>query len=177
MNGDTVKYLRNVIVIVLFCIGSSLVAYPLLHETGHYVGAKLMGIKVAEFVIYPHPHVSFEVNNAGGVAVLFIAVCGVLLPLTVAGSISKRHICLWSVRMALIITNITVVTSSIISVFLYCFGIVVEFDDMVTVLILYPEFIYVVLFFLVLQELIMVYILINHISMDRVFEFLYIKKE
>ena len=159
-------YLK-ILVIILIGLIIAVMVYPFLHETGHFIAAKMVSSEVVTFNIFPQAYVECNILNVTKTGVFAIGIAGNLIPsiIVIAASIIRvNKFNLWYVRFYVTFVCWLSYVISIISVIATAFIKETNTqDDLVRVVQLYPDTITIGCVF----SLIMVIILTLLIIKDR----------
>lgn len=116
------KRISFIVVLLVTGVLSCAVVYPLVHEGGHYIGARILGVYVRAVVwtIWSgHPHVSL--GNTPGHAIPWINVGGLFLP-TLAGTLlalfwitayRRLH---WLISIVLVVPAMTLLAGNLCTI-------------------------------------------------------------
>lgn len=81
--------------IILLGLFTSLLLYPILHESGHSLAAVLVGGKVYEFVLFPLPYMSCDITRIGTIGMTLIGIGGIFFPLLFTWIIHIKNFWFW----------------------------------------------------------------------------------
>ena len=78
--GGFLKLVFTIIRLVLITIFVSLFLYPLIHETGHWIAAKTLNLRVIEFEVFPSPHISFDFADTQSGDLVWLSLGSCVIP-------------------------------------------------------------------------------------------------
>lgn len=140
---------------ILKCIGIlfvglfvSIILYPLLHETGHYIVTVLAGGRVADFNLLPVPSVVCEVTKVGDFGKIFIALGGIGIPFFISMLFNPENFWLWYINLLIKGISVYAILLSAIAVFSYMNGVIWDGEDIILVLQITSKELYWLLIFI-----------------------------
>ncbi len=137
----------------LFFVGLfvAIIIYPFLHEAGHSMMAILLGAKVIDFNLLPLPYVTCEVSNLNTTSIILIGLAGMFLPMLI--SIIARPEPFWFWYSNLVIKFICLLSFviSFIAIVLYLFGITLKNEDIIQVIDIWDNGVFVLIITMVLS--------------------------
>ena len=112
----------------------AIIAYPFLHESGHFLAALFLGEKVVEYSIFPTPYVICEMSLLSEFNVVLIGLAGMYLPMIITFIVRPK--CFWLWYGILVTKGICLLSFalSFIAIVLYYFGIVIANEDVIRVI-------------------------------------------
>ena len=144
---DVLKYLG------LFFVGLfvAIIIYPFLHEAGHSMAAILVGAKVTDFNLLPLPYVTCEVSNLNTTSMILIGLAGMFVPALI--SIIARPEPFWFWYCNLVIKFICFLSFAIsfVAIVLYLFGVTIKNEDIVQVIQIWNNGVFVLIITMVLS--------------------------
>lgn len=126
------------LLLVIVCMCAVSVIYPWLHETGHLLGALLMKCEVIHYSLFP-PFCVFNMRSFNHISLLAVSFGGVVFPFLILFFVPDKYFYIWVVKIVLTIMNISYIVCSLGSILLMRAGVNVTTDDIVAVLMIYPE--------------------------------------
>lgn len=132
---DVLKYI-GLLTVGLFV---AIVVYPFLHECGHSIMAILVGAKVVEFNLLPLPYVMCDVSEVTATGQAMIGLGGIIIPYILPGFIKTKKFWSWYAMFLVRGISLYAVIISLFAAILYFFEIRIANEDIVQVLELFPN--------------------------------------
>lgn len=144
---DILKY-AGLLFVGLFV---AIIIYPFLHEAGHSMVAILVGAKVMDFNLLPLPYVTCEVSSLNTTSMILIGLAGMFVPALI--SIIARPEPFWFWYSNLVIKFICLLSFviSFIAIVLYLFGITIKNEDIIQVIDIWDNGVFVLIITMVLS--------------------------
>ena len=73
----------------------AVIAYPFLHESGHFLAALFLGEKVVDYSIFPTPYVICKMSLLSEFNVVLIGLAGMYLPMIITFIVRPKSFWLW----------------------------------------------------------------------------------
>lgn len=157
------KDILRVIFIILIGLFVAIIAYPVLHETGHAIMSMLCGGTIVSFSLFPLPYVICNISGLTKVGIVLSGLSGIIFPSIIAMFITSKRFYLWYGYFSLKCVVWLSLLISIITSLLNYFGISDNNDDMVKVLQYWENGDWIVIFILmVLIAMISTSIIFDH---------------
>lgn len=127
------------IVLTLASLCTAVVLYPILHECGHLLSARLVGVDVSGCGLLIDPHVAVDLPDDSPRRVLFIAVSGGWFPLLWLAAPDFRFFPLYFCKATIaVMSGLCGIVSAARGVLFLTQGLYDGFDDAVIVLRQFP---------------------------------------
>lgn len=136
--GGFLKLVFTIIRLVLITIFVSLFLYPLIHETGHWIAAKTLNIRVIEFEVFPSPHISFDFADTQSVDLVWLSLGSCVIPALLLLVKTKQYYLYFAKELVLLIWFFSG-CESMIKVMIFLFTSRTFADDAVLVINTYPD--------------------------------------
>ncbi len=82
----------------IYGLFTALIAYPLLHESGHIISAALLDADITEFKIFPIPYVCCEISTLSDIKIILISISGIIFPFLIATTLKPKSFRLWFIN-------------------------------------------------------------------------------
>lgn len=116
----------------------SIIIYPFLHELGHIIMARILGIKVIKINLFPSPNIIYVNANINNIGNLLIGFAGMFLPLILSLNVRSKKFWVWYANFILkSICLLSMCISGLAVIFKN--SNIFEQDDMHTLLSLWKE--------------------------------------
>lgn len=125
------------IVMITVAVFVSFIIYPMLHETGHMIGASIAGANIKELTVLSQPAVVCSFENRE--TCIFVGCAGTVFPTVVALSYSPKSFVLWYANFILRAVIMFTGMVSMASVFAFFQTAPVKNDDVTVMLSIAPE--------------------------------------
>ena len=127
------KTIKAIVIIEIVC----LCVYTILHETGHAIMTLLMGGEIKQISLFPQAFVKGSLPiPEKPMARIFIGLAGIVFPFIIAiiiNFIKTKRFKTWLFNLSLKFISLVNFISSIVILFMYQIGHVIEKDDIVQV--------------------------------------------
>lgn len=163
-------YVKSVLLVNVSVL-TSLIIYPVLHEVGHLVGALILHYDIKEISIGSTLYITFTTDD-NALKAIFLAFSGMIFPFLLSWLIPGKYICLWIIKIAIIVTSMVVVLLSVIFVFLYSLGVTITNNDLISVVQLSPNLTCYSIVLSVLIEIMFIYVLKYQRPFERLYDYL-----
>ena len=144
---DILKYVG------LFFVGLfvAIIIYPFLHESGHSMMAILVGAKVIDFNLLPLPYVTCEVSNLNTTSMILIGLAGMFLPTLISIIVRPASFWFWYCNLVIKFICLLSFAISFVATVLYLFGVTIKNEDIVQVIDIWNNGIFVLIITMVLS--------------------------
>ena len=144
---DILKYVG------LFFVGLfvAIIIYPFLHEAGHSMAAILVGAKVIDFNLLPLPYVICEVSNLNKTSMILIGLAGMFVPALISVIVRPKSFWFWYCNLVIKIICFLSFVISFIAIALYLFGVIIKNEDIVQVIDIWNNGVFVLIITMVLS--------------------------
>lgn len=137
----------------LFFVGLfvAIVIYPFLHEAGHSMVAILVGAKVIDFNLLPLPYVTCEVSNLNTTSMILIGLAGMFVPALISIIVHPKLFWFWYCNLVIKLISLLSFAISFISMVLYLFGVTIKNEDIIQVIYIWNNGIFVLIITMILS--------------------------
>ena len=137
----------------LFFVGLfvAIIIYPFLHEAGHSMVAILVGAKVIDFNLLPLPYVACEVSNLNTTSIILIGLAGMFVPALISVIVNPKSFWFWYCNLVMKIICFLSFVISFIAIVLYLFGVTIKNEDIVQVINIWNNGVFVLIITMVLS--------------------------
>lgn len=143
---------------IIKCIGLlilgifvAVIGYPFLHESGHSIVALLVGGKVIDFNLIPLPYVTCEVSNLNTTSMILIGLAGMFVPALISVIVRPKSFWFWYCNLVMKIICFLSFAISFIAIVLYLFGVIIKNEDIVQVIDIWNNGVFVLIITMVLS--------------------------
>lgn len=144
---DILKYVG------LFFVGLlvAIIIYPFLHEAGHSMMAILVGAKVIDFNLLPLPYVTCEVSSLNTASMILIGLAGMFLPVLISIIVRPKSFWFWYCNLVIKFICFLSFAISFVAIVLYLFGVIIKNEDIVQVINIWNNGVFVLIITMVLS--------------------------
>ena len=137
----------------LFFVGLfvAIIIYPFLHEVGHSMMAILLGAKVIDFNLLPLPYVTCEVSNLNTTSIILIGLAGMFLPMLISIIVRSKSFWFWYCNLVIKFICLLSFAISFVATVLYLFGVTIKNEDIVQVIDIWNNGVFVLIIAMVLS--------------------------
>ena len=137
----------------LFFVGLfvAIIIYPFLHEAGHSMMAILVGAKVIDFNLLPLPYVTCEVSNLNTTSMILIGLAGMFVPALISIIVRPESFWFWYCNLVMKIICFLSFVISFIAIVLYLLGVTIKNEDIVQVIDIWNNGVFVLIIAMVLS--------------------------
>ena len=112
----------------------AIILYPFLHEAGHSMAAILVGAKVIDFNLLPLPYVTCEVSSLNTTSMILIGLAGMFIPALISIIARPESFWFWYCNLVMKFICLMSFVISFIAIVLYLFGVTIKNEDIVQVI-------------------------------------------
>ena len=137
----------------LFFVGLfvAIIIYPFLHEAGHSMMAILVGAKVTDFNLLPLPYVTCEVSNLNTTSMILIGLAGMFVPALISIIAHPEPFWFWYCNLVIKFICFLSFAISFVAIVLYLFGVTIKNEDIVQVIQIWNNGVFVLIITMVLS--------------------------
>ena len=137
----------------LFFVGLfvAIIIYPFLHEAGHSIVAILVGAKVIDFNLLPLPYVTCEVSSLNTTSIILIGLAGMFVPALISIIVHPKLFWFWYCNLVIKLISLMSFSISFISMVLYLFGVTIKNEDIVQVINIWNNGVFVLIITMILS--------------------------
>ena len=137
----------------LFFVGLfvAIIIYPFLHEAGHSIVAILVGAKVTDFNLLPLPYGTCKVSNLNTTSMILIGLAGMFVPALISIIAHPKLFWFWYCNLVIKLISLLSFAISFISMVLYLFGVTIKNEDIIQVIDIWNNGVYVLIITMVLS--------------------------
>lgn len=137
----------------LFFVGLfvAIIIYPFLHEAGHSMMAILVGAKVIDFNLLPLPYVTCEVSSLNTTSMILIGLAGMFVPALISIIVRPESFWFWYCNLVIKFICLLSFAISFVAIVLYLFGVTIKNEDIVQVIDIWNNGVYVLIITMVLS--------------------------
>ena len=142
----------------LFFVGLfvAIILYPFLHEAGHSMVAILVGAKVIDFNLLPLPYVTCEVSSLNTTSMILIGLAGMFVPALISIIARPEYFWFWYCNLVMKFICLLSFVISFIAIVLYLFGVTIKNEDIVQVIDIWNNGVYVLIITMVLSMIVII---------------------
>ena len=144
---DILKY-AGLLFVGLFV---AIIIYPFLHEAGHSMVAILAGAKVMDFNLLPLPYVTCEVSSLNTTSMILIGLAGMFVPALISVIVHPKSFWFWYSNFVVKFICLLSFAISFVSTVLYLFGVTIKNEDIVQVIDIWNNGVFVLTIIMVLS--------------------------
>ena len=133
-----INFIKKTLWLLFIGLFTSVILYPVLHESGHSVATLLFGGKIIEFNLFPVPNVLCDCSGVGDLGLVLIGFCGSFVPFFVA-VFNPKNFTLWYICQVIKGISLLSFALSFASLVGRKYGFVIENDDIANILHFWPE--------------------------------------
>lgn len=137
----------------LFFVGLfvAIIIYPFLHEAGHSIVAILVGANVIDFNLLPLPYVTCEVSNLNTTSMILIGLAGMFVPALISIIARPESFWFWYCNLVMKFICFLSFAISFVATVLYLFGVTIKNEDIVQVIDIWNNGIFVLIITMILS--------------------------
>lgn len=164
---DILKYVG------LFFVGLfvAIIIYPFLHEAGHSMMAILVGAKVTDFNLLPLPYVTCEVSNLNTTSMILIGLAGMFVPALISVIIRPESFWFWYSNLVVKFICLLSFAISFIAIMLYIFGVTIKNEDIVQVIDIWNNGVFVLIITMVLSMIVIIRSIIKQKPLMKIMDY------
>ena len=157
----------------LFLVGLfvAIIIYPFLHEAGHSMMAILVGAKLIEFNLLPLPYVTCEVSNLNTTSVILIGLAGMFIPAIISIIARPKPFWFWYSNLVLKFICLLSFAISFVAIVLYLFGVTIKNEDIVQVINIWNNGVFVLIITMVLSMIGIFRSIIKQKSLEKIMHY------
>ena len=152
--------------IFLYCI-----VFSFLHEAGHSMMAILVGAKVIDFNLLPLPYATCEVSNLNTTSLILIGLAGMFVPALISIIVYPKLFWFWYCNLLIKLISLLSFAISFISMVLYLFGVIIKNEDIVQVIDIWNNGVFVLIITMILSMIGIIRSIIKQKSLMKIMDY------